>query len=574
MVHKPIATPWTETQRTKGHTLSPFYINQKGNRVMKKQFVSFTLVFVLMFATLMPTTVYATSGTATYSGYAVDVTGDLATLLNQTKEALSGMGAAVINNADVVVGSALFAYLATEGITWSVEGSVQGAKNLGAFCRDHADELPDALARHFCGVVLSMQTDPKYYETKNTVITNNILNAIDGWFGNYVDAETITMNKGLVAQTVIPLELFNSMTTTMWQTYEGMTSVVYQKTGIATTPEAIYSFPNTVKYALVNNAGDRVNFYTESGSLASGNSTYLYYYLSGIGDGVADGWRQALFTSWQFTGDVLNAMDFGNMIVLQGDSFAEAIGLDVTIPMPLDKTGVLEIPNTLGQDLSIPYTDAIGVGTGEIALEDVAVLNPAGSATETGTLTGIWETIKTLPAKIGQAVKTGIEEIITPSEESFHKLKEKLYKTLPIIPFFMEWTGDLTYMLDNPEEYASNLTFTVDFDKAETFWDYGGSKTNMITLDWYFRYKDTIDEFIVGIAWLVFLWNLYGQIPNIINGVGTAVYLDTRNTHVINERAEKESYDNYKAKRQRNEEFAKRYYKEKKSKNSKKGGGS
>ena len=561
MVHKPIATPWTETQRTKGHTLSPFYINQKGNRVMKKQFVSFTLVFVLMFATLMPTTVYATSGTATYSGYAVDVTGDLATLLNQTKEALSGMGAAVINNADVVVGSALFAYLATEGITWSVEGSVQGAKNLGAFCRDHADELPDALARHFCGVVLSMQTDPKYYETKNTVITNNILNAIDGWFGNYVDAETITMNKGLVAQTVIPLELFNSMTTTMWQTYEGMTSVVYQKTGIATTPEAIYSFPNTVKYALVNNAGDRVNFYTESGSLASGNSTYLYYYLSGIGDGVADGWRQALFTSWQFTGDVLNAMDFGNMIVLQGDSFAEAIGLDVTIPLPLDKTGVLDVPNTLANDLVIPYTDAIGVGTGEIALEDVAVLNPSGTVTDTNT--SILDAIKSIPQRIIDGIGEMLKSLFIPSDASIAEVKTMLDEKVPAVADLKTWSNDLTYIMEHPENYASTLEFEVDFGKANTYWDYGGSKTSMIKMDWYFNYKDKVDSIIIGIAWLVFLWNLYGQLPNIISAVGSGVYLDTRNTHVINERAEKGSYEHYKEQRERKESYSKRYNNEK-----------
>lgn len=527
---------------------------------MKKQIVSFTLVFVLMFATMMPTTVYATSGTATLGGYAVDVSGDLVTLLDQTKEALGSMGAAVINNADVVVGSALFAYLATEGITWAVEGSVQGAKNLGAFCREHADELPDALARHFCGVVLSMQTDPTYYETKNTVITNNILSAIDGWFGNYVDAETISMNRGLAAQTKVPLSSFDTMTVTQWQTYNGFTNCVYTSTNIDTLPFAIYSFPNTVKYALVNNAANAVTFYTADGTQATGTSTYLYYYSSPSLNVVSE-WKQAMFTSWRFTGEVLNSVDYGNIYVLQGDTFAEAIGMDVTIPLELDKTGVLDVPQTLGQDLSIPYTDAIGLGTGEIALEDVAVLNPSGTVTDTNT--SILDAIKSIPQRIIDGIGEMLKSLFIPSDASIAEVKTMLDEKVPAVADLKTWSNDLTYIIEHPENYASTLEFEVDFGKANTYWDYGGSKTSMIKMDWYFNYKDKVDSIIIGIAWLVFLWNLYGQLPNIISAVGSGVYLDTRNTHVINERAEKGSYEHYKEQRERKESYSKRYNNEK-----------
>lgn len=53
------------------------------------------------------------------------------------------------------------------------------------------------------------------------------------------------------------------------------------------------------------------------------------------------------------------AIDWGNLTVLTGTSYADAVGLTVDYPLGLDTSGILERSLTLNNDLSISYTDGI-----------------------------------------------------------------------------------------------------------------------------------------------------------------------------------------------------------------------
>lgn len=53
-------------------------------------------------------------------------------------------------------------------------------------------------------------------------------------------------------------------------------------------------------------------------------------------------------------------------------------------------------------------------------------------------------------------------------------------------------------------------------------------------MSWYARYKPIVDPFLSAFMWLVFSWRIFTQLPNIINGVGSAytdyegIKLDTK----------------------------------------------
>jgi hypothetical protein len=61
----------------------------------------------------------------------------------------------------------------------------------------------------------------------------------------------------------------------------------------------------------------------------------------------------------------------------------------------------------------------------------------------------------------------------------------------------------------------------LDFADAESpyGYDYGG-EVNVLDLSWYEDYKPTVDGIMSGFLWLLFLWGLFKQAPNILAGMG------------------------------------------------------
>ena len=45
---------------------------------------------------------------------------------------------------------------------------------------------------------------------------------------------------------------------------------------------------------------------------------------------------------------------------------------------------------------------------------------------------------------------------------------------------------------------------------------------------WMFLGKPLVDDTIVGLAWLLFLWNLYGALPSIIHGMASGLNVTSR----------------------------------------------
>lgn len=140
-------------------------------------------------------------------------------------------------------------------------------------------------------------------------------------------------------------------------------------------------------------------------------------------------------------------------------------------------------------------------------------------------LQSILDAILSIPGLIIDGIASLLEALFVPSAECVDEMQELLDTKMPFISDIRSWIDELMKIMQSPEEYASNLSFTVDMGKAEnTYWNYGSSKSNAFSATWYLKYKDTVDDIIVGIAWLIFLWNVHNQLPSIISAISTTSF--------------------------------------------------
>ena len=125
----------------------------------------------------------------------------------------------------------------------------------------------------------------------------------------------------------------------------------------------------------------------------------------------------------------------------------------------------------------------------------------------------------------GEMINSIFTKLFVPSEATLTEITNLLDEKLPLITDLSSWVDDLMKIMQSPKDYASKLTFNVDMSKAEnTHWDYGDSSTNALSASWYMKYKSTVDDIIVGIAWLIFLWNAHCRLPAIISAISTTTF--------------------------------------------------
>ena len=118
--------------------------------------------------------------------------------------------------------------------------------------------------------------------------------------------------------------------------------------------------------------------------------------------------------------------------------------------------------------------------------------------------------------------------MFVPSDTAIAELKNLADEKLPVVAQLENWNNDLKNVVSNPTKYASQFTVSVDLSKANGKYSYGNGNINLLPIDWYLPYKEQGDLIITGIAWLVFLWNLYGRIPAILSAVSNSTMAEAR----------------------------------------------
>lgn len=140
-------------------------------------------------------------------------------------------------------------------------------------------------------------------------------------------------------------------------------------------------------------------------------------------------------------------------------------------------------------------------------------------------LKGIWESIKGLGQSIIDGIIGGLQSLFLPSEESLNSFSGEVDEKLPIINDVQELGDQFVAAIENPAQAVNDLRMTTVVDLGQGGGQItGNAQINLLDVSWYLEYKPLVDDVIVGFVWLVFLWNLFGQLPNIIHGGASALH--------------------------------------------------
>lgn len=134
---------------------------------------------------------------------------------------------------------------------------------------------------------------------------------------------------------------------------------------------------------------------------------------------------------------------------------------------------------------------------------------------------GFSDKILDLPAQIWQRSQEGFQYLFIPSDDYFSGKISSLRERFGFVDCIVE-TADtfLTYFqnvsMDNPPKFSINL------QNVNSEYNWGG-EAYVMDFSWYEPYKPFVEGFLSAVLWFFFIWNTYKDLPNIINGVSTAL---------------------------------------------------
>lgn len=209
-----------------------------------------------------------------------------------------------------------------------------------------------------------------------------------------------------------------------------------------------------------------------------------------------------------------------------------------TVEMPvisLDQTDYIIADGDVISSATSEEDVILDAATGERVEADTDVSNPDKPIAGAGVLDWLKGILKGLLDKIVElltAIRDGIlsipdlivkaiAAIFVPSDTAVADVRAAIAARLPVIADVRGVLDNLVDLLQDPTHASSalDLTTVVDFGKHSSG-SWGEAKVNLLDASWFLRYKSLTDDIIVGLAWLVFLWRLYGALPNIIHGLG------------------------------------------------------
>lgn len=465
-----------------------------------------------------------------------------------------GLGAAVVS-AEVAktVGTVTLSLLATAGITILVNEATETfadmANAVGSSIINNYNTLDGETQGFISTIRNNLVLNPLHYRSLPVTLTNAIFQTLFGWGLKAVQDGSITANVSDFGQSAISTDALANLSEERLSELGSATKLAFITTALGsnviTYAHYIYTLPETCEYVVWDDGTSASLYDAEFKPLSGHTMKYEYTSYSGT-DSI----------SWRTFETAQSVITFNSQSCVQGVALVNSDFIEYQRSISVTAEGETDdiVAPVLTGPVNVSLSDAENVAIGTKAATDIyATEAPTTDTPVTDTTTGVLDWLKSgwdvftnildaviaIPVAIVDGLLDGIKSLFIPSDAAIEEVKTELDEKVPAIGEIQAWSDDFVYVMDNPEAYASTLNFNVDFGKADTYWDYGGSSTNMISLEWYFDYKDKIDEIIVGIAWLVFIWNLFGQLPAIISAVGTGVYLDTRNTHINNQGAGK-----------------------------------
>lgn len=198
--------------------------------------------------------------------------------------------------------------------------------------------------------------------------------------------------------------------------------------------------------------------------------------------------------------------------------------------------------NDTSTDVSKLVTAVLAaLAAGSLVIGNSSVVDtPTADTTIPGLIQTVIDGITGLPAAIANAIAA----IFIPSDVAVEGIYSQFNDHFPLITGLQDWANNFHDILADPASSANDLGLTLNVNLgAKSDGSYGSQVLPLINSDflslYVSKYKSNLDKIIVGFAWLVFLWNLYGQLPGILHGTSGGLY----STSQIMKEAERRSKD-------------------------------
>ncbi len=130
------------------------------------------------------------------------------------------------------------------------------------------------------------------------------------------------------------------------------------------------------------------------------------------------------------------------------------------------------------------------------------------------------DVVVSIPAKIIELLGELLKALFVPSDDYFPDKIDTIRSKFAFADSVVDTVQVFVNFFQN-NSFGESPTITVNLSSSGSI-DYGTS-SKAIDFKWYEPFKPTVDLLISSILWVVFVWNTFKDLSNIINGGGSFV---------------------------------------------------
>lgn len=165
-------------------------------------------------------------------------------------------------------------------------------------------------------------------------------------------------------------------------------------------------------------------------------------------------------------------------------------------------------------------TEGIGGALSSIAEGIGGIIDAVKSIPEKlgSLLSDIWDTVKGIPG----AILDGIRSLFLPSDGYFEEKVGALRERFSFFESIVDTVQVFRNFFEN-NDFTEPPVVTVNLNNADSGTDYG-LNAKALDMSWYKPYKPTVDAVLSSMLWVVFVWNVFRDLPGIISGASSGAY--------------------------------------------------
>lgn len=126
--------------------------------------------------------------------------------------------------------------------------------------------------------------------------------------------------------------------------------------------------------------------------------------------------------------------------------------------------------------------------------------------------------VKSIPG----AILDGIKSLFLPSDGYFEEKIGALRERFSFFESIVDTVQVFKNFFEN-NDFTEPPVVTVNLNNADSGTDYG-LNAKALDMAWYEPYKPSVDAIMSSMLWVVFIWNVFRDLPGIISGASGGAY--------------------------------------------------